>query len=156
MKKKKTHTGFQIDNTVHSLNVTVGEKATLKVKDIPKVTTTLINIFKIDMETWKSTPQGNATLVWKYYDGYYIKDNLPTEATWTWITRTIAETNNDGSVRYTTRLDESYKVSGDSFYTQNNISCLPLGTITVDEATIIRKSCYNIYYKLFYMEGKSG
>lgn len=90
------------------------------------------------METGKSTPQGNASLEgatfeWKYYDGYYTKYNLPPEATRTWTTKTIAETNSDGTIHYVTRLDEAYKVSGDSFYTQNNISVLPLGTITVEE-----------------------
>mgnify|MGYP007025201223 CR=1 FL=1 len=34
----------------------------MKVADTPKVTDTLIELFKIDMETQKSNPQGNATL----------------------------------------------------------------------------------------------
>ncbi len=60
--------------------------STLKVSDTPKVTDTLVELFKIDMETSKATPQGNASLegaefVWKYYDGYYTKDNLPSEPT---------------------------------------------------------------------------
>ena len=60
------------------------ETSTLKVSDTPKVTDTLVELFKIDMETGKATAQGNASLegaefVWKYYDGYYTKDNLPSE-----------------------------------------------------------------------------
>ena len=130
--------GFQLDETIYSVTVVAGEIATLKVSDTPKVTTTLIDLFKIDMETGSSTAQGNATLegatfVWKYYDGYYTKDNFPANATRTWTTKTIAETDSDGTIRYVTRLDEAYKVSGDSFYTQNDINCLPLGTITVEE-----------------------
>lgn len=137
-KETEAPLGFQVDETVYPLTVSAGETATLKVTDTPKVTTTLIDLFKIDMETGKSTPQGNASLEgatfeWKYYDGYYTKDNLPSEATRTWTTKTIAETASDGTVRYITRLDEAYKVSGDSFYTQTNISVLPLGTITVEE-----------------------
>lgn len=137
-KETEAPLGFQVDETVYPLTVSAGETATLKVSDTPKAITTLIDLFKIDMETGKSTPQGNASLEgatfeWKYYDGYYTKDNLPSEATRTWTTKTIAETASDGTVRYITRLDEAYKVSGDSFYTQNNISVLPLGTITVEE-----------------------
>ena len=106
--------------------------------DTPKVTDTLIELFKIDMETSKADPQGNASLegaefVWKYYDGYYTKDNLPAEPTRTWTTKTKAEKGSDNAIHYITRLADSYKVSGDSFYTQNGTVCLPLGTITVEE-----------------------
>ena len=76
------------------------------------------------MEISKATPQGNASLegaefVWKYYDGYYTKDNLPSEPTRTWTTKTIAEKDSNNEVHYITRLADSYKVLGDSFYTQN-------------------------------------
>lgn len=71
--------------------------------------------------------------VWKYYDGYYTKDNLPAEPTRTWTTKTKAEKGSDNAIHYITRLADSYKVSGDSFYTQNGTVCLPLGTITVEE-----------------------
>jgi LPXTG-motif cell wall-anchored protein len=90
------------------------------------------------MDTSKGTPQGNAALegaefVWKYYDGYYTRDNLPSAPTRTWTTRTKAEKGSDGTAHYITRLADFYKVSGDSFYTQNGSICLPLGTITVEE-----------------------
>ena len=83
----------------------------MKVSDTPKVTDTLIELFKIDMETQKDNPQGNASLAgaeftWKYYAGFYNKDNLPAEATRTWVTKTIAETDSDG----TTPLH--HKISG--------------------------------------------
>ena len=131
--------GYQLDKTVYSLSVKAGETATLKVSDTPKVTDTLIDLFKIDMETGKATAQGNASLegaefVWKYYDGFYNKDNLPAEATRTWTTKTIAEKDSDGTVHYVSRLADAYKVSGDSFYTQDGKNCLPLGTITVEES----------------------
>ena len=92
------------------------------------------------METSKSTAQGNASLegaefVWKYYDGYYTKENLPSEPTRTWTTKTIAEKDSKNEVHYITHLADVYKVSGDSFYTQNGTICLPLGTITVEEKT---------------------
>ena len=138
VKETKAPKGFQLDKNVYTMTVKVNETTTLKVSDIPKVTDTLVELFKIDMETSKATPQGNASLegaefVWKYYDGYYTKDNLPSEPTRTWTTKTIAEKDSNNEVHYITRLTDSYKVSGDSFYTQNGTICLPLGTITVEE-----------------------
>ena len=90
------------------------------------------------METGKSTPQGNASLesaefTWSYYDGYYNADNLPAKATRTWTTKTVAEKDRDGTIHYVSRLADSYKVSGDSFYTQDGKNVLPLGTLTVTE-----------------------
>ena len=130
--------GYKLDSTVHSLNVEVGKTATLTVADTPKVTETLIDLFKIDMETGKSTPQGTASLegaefTWSYYDGYYNADNLPAKATHTWTTKTVAEKDRDGTIHYVSRLADSYKVSGDSFYTQDGKNVLPLGTFTVTE-----------------------
>ena len=127
-----------MDKTVYPLAIKAGEIATLKVSDTPKVTDTLIELFKIDMETQKDNPQGNASLAgaeftWKYYAGFYNKENLPAEATRTWVTKTIAEKDSDGAIHYITRLADKYKVSGDSFYTQDGKNVLPLGTLTVEE-----------------------
>ena len=90
------------------------------------------------METQKDDPQGNASLAgaeftWKYYAGFYNKDNLPAEATRTWVTKTIAEKDSDGTIHYVTKLADTYKVSGDSFYMQDGKAVLPLGTLTVEE-----------------------
>ena len=139
VQESKAPKGFQLDSKVYSIKVTAGETATLKVTDTPKATTTLIDLFKIDMETGKATPQGISSLeggefVWKYYDGYYTIDNLPSEPTRTWVTQTQSEKDNDGAIHYITRLADSYKVSGDSFYSQNGTNCLPLGTVTVEES----------------------
>ena len=140
VKETKAPKGFQLDKNVYTMTVKVNETTTLKVSDKPKVTDTLVELFKIDMEISKATPQGNASLegaefVWKYYDGYYTKDNLSSEPTRTWTTKTIAEKDSNNEVHYITRLADSYKVLGDSFYTQNGTICLPLGTITVEEKT---------------------
>lgn len=138
IKELSAPTGYKVDNTVYSLKIEAGKTATLKVADTPKVTDTLIELFKIDMETQKSNPQGNATLegakfTWKYYAGYYNKDNLPAEPTRTWTTKTIAEKDSDGTIHYVTRLADAYKVAGDSFYMQDGKAVLPLGTLTVEE-----------------------
>ena len=140
VKETKTPKGFQLDKNTYTLTVKAGETATLKVSDTPKVTDTLIELFKIDMETGKASAQGNASLegaefVWKYYDGYYTKDNLPSKPSRTWTTKTKTEKASDNTIHYITRLADSYKVSGDSFYTQNGTICLPIGTITVEEKT---------------------
>ena len=99
------------------MTIKAGETATLKVSDTPKVTDTLIELFKIDMETQKDNQQGNASLAgaeftWKYYAGFYTKDNLPAEATRTWVTKTIAEKDSDGTIHYVTKLADTYKVVG--------------------------------------------
>ena len=130
--------GYKLDTTVRSLNVEAGKTAVLNVSDVPKVTETLVDLFKIDMETGKATAQGDAALAgaeftWHYYDGLYTKDNLPEKATRTWVTKTVAEKDSDGNTHYVTKLTDAYKVSGDAFYTQNEKSVLPLGTLTVEE-----------------------
>ena len=130
--------GYKLDTTVYSLKVEAGKTATLNVSDVPKVTETLVDLLKIDMETGKATAQGNAALTgaeftWHYYDGLYTKDNLPEKATRTWVTKTVAEKDSDGNIHYVTKLTDAYKVSGDAFYTQNEKSVLPLGTLTVEE-----------------------
>jgi len=130
--------GYKLDTTVHSLKVEAGKTAVLNVSDVPKVTETLVDLFKIDMETGKATAQGNAALTgaeftWHYYDGLYTKDNLPEKATRTWATKTVAEKDSNGNIHYVTKLADAYQVSGDTFYTQNEKSVLPLGTLTVEE-----------------------
>ena len=130
--------GYKLDTTVRSLKVEAGKTTTLNVSDVPKVTETLVDLFKIDMETGKATAQGDAALAgaeftWHYYDGLYTKDNLPEKATRTWVTKTVAEKDSNGTVHYVTKLVDAYKVSGDVFYTQNEKNVLPLGTLTVEE-----------------------
>ena len=137
VKELKAPLGYQLDETVYSLNVEAGKTATLKVSDTPKVTNMAIELLKIDMEMKKDNPQGSASLegaefTWKYYDGFYNKNNLPSEATRTWVTKTIPE-EIDGEMHYVTKLAESYKVSGDGFYMLGGSVILPLGTLTVEE-----------------------
>ena len=138
IKELSAPAGYKVDKTIYPLTIKAGETATLKVSDTPKATDTLIELFKIDMETQKDNPQGNASLAgaeftWKYYAGFYNKDNLPAEATRTWVTKTIAETDSNGTTHYITKLADAYKVSGDSFYMQDGKAVLPLGTLTVEE-----------------------
>ena len=62
VKETKTPKGFQLDKNIYTMTVKADETSTLKVSDTPKATGTLIELFKIDMETSKATPQGNASL----------------------------------------------------------------------------------------------
>ena len=55
----------------------------------------------------------------------------PSRRNSTWVTKTIAETDSDGTTHYITKLADAYKVSGDSFYMQDGKAVLPLGTLTV-------------------------
>lgn len=103
IKELSAPAGYKVDSTVYSLNVEAGKTATLNVSDTPKVTDTLIELFKIDMETQKDAPQGDASLegaefTWKFYAGHYTADNLPSEPTKTWVTKTIAEKDGDIAV----------------------------------------------------------
>lgn len=139
IKELSAPTGFKVDSTVYTLTVKAGETAILKVSDTPKATSTEIELFKIDMETGKAEAQGAASLegaefVWNYYDGYYTKETLPSEPTRTWTTKTVAETDRDGTTHYVTGLDNAYKVSGDDFYVMDGKNVLPLGTLTVQES----------------------
>ena len=138
IKELSAPAGYKLDKTVYPLSVEAGKTATLSVSDTPKVIDTLIELFKIDMETGKATAQGNASLegaefTWNFYAGYYTADNLPSEPTRTWTTKALAEKDSDGTVHYVSRLADKYKVSGDSFYTQDGAAVLPLGTLTVEE-----------------------
>ena len=79
IKELSAPAGYKVDTNIYSLKVEAGKTATLNVSDTPKVTDTLIELFKIDMETQKDNPQGNASLAgaeftWKYYTGFYNKD----------------------------------------------------------------------------------
>lgn len=122
--------GFALDTTVHSVTVTSGETATVRVTDYPQSDPVSILLGKVDAETTADMPQGSASLegaefTVKYYDGYY-SSTPSVSPTRTWVMRT--------DERGFTRLGESYKVSGDDFYYMSTGDItLPLGTITIQE-----------------------
>ena len=159
IKELSAPAGYKVDKTIYSLKVEAGKTATLKVSDTPKVTDTLIELFKIDMETQKDNPQGNASLAgaeftWKYYAGFYTKDNLPTEATRTWVTKTIAETDSDGTTHYITKLLRCReKVDGvycgyNTYYGGNGISTQsPIFEYTYNGTYYREQTAQNISHK---------
>ena len=114
IKELSAPAGYKVDKTVYSLEVEAGKTATLKVSDTPKVTDTLIELFKIDMETQKGNPQGNASLAgaeftWKYYAGFYNKGNLPAEATRTCVSISILKSSIKVSVTF--GVSDTFKVA---------------------------------------------
>ena len=49
IKELSAPAGYKVDKTIYPLTIKAGETATLNVSDTPKVTDTLIELFKIDM-----------------------------------------------------------------------------------------------------------
>lgn len=131
VKELEAPKGFEVDDTIYTLDIEAGKKSELILEDVAKYTFPEIEIIKKDIDTTK--PQGDASLeeatfTWKYYDGYYTKDTLPNSALKTWTTKSIYQ---DG--RYISKLEDVYKVDGDDFYTDGKRVVLPLGTLVVEE-----------------------
>lgn len=129
--------GYDVDQTSHGVTVTRGQTVTTNVTEKPKNDPIGLEIVKNDAETLD--PQGDANLAGaeftvKYYDGFYTKDNLPSNATRTWVVATKEVTYSTGKKGYVASLSNSNKVSGDDFYTdENGAITLPLGTISIEE-----------------------
>lgn len=126
--------GYALDSTVGSINVTASQTSTVSVTDTPVNDPVRISINKIDSATGEAA-QGGASLegaefTVKYYAGYYNAGNLPANATRTWVLKTMKT----ASGKYIAALDDSYKISGDEFYkVSNGLAVLPLGTISIEE-----------------------
>ncbi len=130
--------GYKLDTKVHTVKVTSGQTAVVKVQDAPLNDPAAIELNKIDADTGE-TVQGAASLAGaeftvKYYKGFYTEETLPSTATRTWVIATKAVKHSDGTTHYSTGLHDNYKVSGDALYksTQGRAT-LPLGTITIEE-----------------------
>ena len=133
VKESKASKGYCLDDDKHPITVKSGETTTLNVTEEPGNDPTIITLNKIDKDTGEVT-QANASLegaqfTFKYYDGYYTRETLPAQATRTWV----QETRKLGNT-FSTRLSDSYKVSGDDYFRDpNGNPVLPLGTITIEE-----------------------
>ena len=125
--------GYALDSTVGSINVTASQTSTVSVTDTPVNDPVRISINKIDSATGE-TAQGGASLegaefTVKYYAGFYDAGNLPANATRTWVIKTVK----NASGKYVTALRDDCKVSGDDFYKLGNTAVLPLGTLSIEE-----------------------
>ena len=138
VKETSAPKGYKLDTKVHTVKVTSGQTAVVKVQDTPLNDPVAIELNKIDADTGE-TVQGAASLAGaeftvKYYKGFYTEETLPSTATRTWVIATKAVKHSDGTTHYSTGLHDNYKVSGDALYksTQGRAT-LPLGTITIEE-----------------------
>ena len=138
IKETKAPTGYALDTKVYPVTVTANKTATVSVQDTPLEDPAVVEIQKVDADTGEEV-QGGASLAgaeftFKYYAGYYTQENLPANATRTWVMQTKEIINSSGKAVYMTRLSDEYKVSGDEFYrAPSGRATLPLGTITVEE-----------------------
>ena len=132
--------GYDVDQTSHGVTVTRGQTVTTNVTEKPKNDPIGLEIVKNDAETLD--PQGDANLAGaeftvKYYDGFYTKDNLPSNATRTWVLQTKQVTYSNGKKVYVAgfNITGSYiKDRSDTLYTNTNgVATLPLGTISIEE-----------------------
>ena len=138
VKETSAPKGYKLDTKVHTVKVTSGQTAVVKVQDTPLNDPAAIELNKIDADTGE-TVQGAASLAGaeftvKYYKGFYTEETLPSTATRTWVIATKAVKHSDGTTHYSTGFHDNYKVSGDALYksTQGRAT-LPLGTITIEE-----------------------
>lgn len=136
-KETKASKGYSLDPSVYVVQVTENETATFSSTESPLHDPAGIVLQKIDRETGE-LPQGGASLAGaeftiRYYDGYYTAEDLPEQATRTWVIRTNEERTPDGFNRYIARLDKNYFVGGDDFFMEEERAVIPLGTISIEE-----------------------
>ena len=137
VKETKAASGYELDDTIYTVNVTAGSTTTkpvqLKVKDMPKNVLPAIEITKIvNGEETEACPSLEGTqFTVMYYDGYYTSNNLPSTPLKTWIFET--KKSSDGS--YLVLFTEDYLVKNisDELYNIDGKTVLPLGTITIQE-----------------------
>ncbi len=137
-------TGYDLDETVYTLEVEAGETAELEVTDSPQNDPLTMCVRKLDAETGGTTALGAASLegaefTVTYYGGYFDTAEEAQAAasagevtTRTWVLRT----DEDGytSVASAALYPDTYLVGGDDFYySTSGAVTIPLGTVTVQE-----------------------
>lgn len=136
VKEITASTGYDLDENTYSVTVVKDQTVSANSNETPGNDPIGIEIVKNDVETL-GLPQGDATLegaefTIKYYDGYYTKNNLPENATRTWVVKTINRKN-----KYVAEITYSNSFikekSDELFYDEAGSPVLPLGTISVEE-----------------------
>ena len=131
IKEIKAPNGFLINTQVYDVDVEVNKSKNVDVYDEPIADPVGLLIRKVDSRTGQSNPSlAGAEFIVKFYAGQYADGVDPAsqgvQPTRTWI----LGTDTDGLIY----LNDSYKVSGDSYYYNGtNNPTLPLGTITMQE-----------------------
>lgn len=137
IKETKAPLGYELSKTVTTAVVPDSGTKTVTVSDKPIDDPAAIVIKKLDRITGKEI-QGGASLAGaqftvKYYNGLYTKNNLPQNATRTWVIETKMADLGDGQNTAVAILDDGYKVAGDPFYKVGNFVTIPRGTVTIQE-----------------------
>lgn len=136
VKEITASTGYDLDENTYSVTVVKDQTVRANSNETPGNDPIGIEIVKNDVETL-GLPQGDATLegaefTVKYYDGYYTKNNLPENATRTWVVKTINIKNKYvAGITYSNSFIK--EKSDELFYDEVGAPVLPLGTISVEE-----------------------
>lgn len=136
VKEITASTGYDLDENTYSVTVVKDQTVSANSNETPGNDPIGIEIVKNDVETL-GLPQGDATLegaefTVKYYDGYYTKNNLPENATRTWVVKTINRKNKYvAGITYSNSFIK--EKSDELFYDEAGEPVLPLGTISVEE-----------------------
>lgn len=136
VKEITASTGYDLDENTYSVTVVKDQTVRANSNETPGNDPIGIEIVKNDVETL-GLPQGDATLegaefTVKYYDGYYTKNNLPENATRTWVVKTINRKNKYvAGITYSNSFIK--EKSDELFYDEAGAPVLPLGTISVEE-----------------------
>ena len=136
VKEITASTGYDLDENTYSVTVVKDQTVRAESSETPGNDPIGIEIVKNDAEN-KGMPQGDATLegaefTVKYYNGYYTKDNLPENATRTWVVKTINRKNKYvAGITYSNSFIK--EKSDELFYDEAGAPVLPLGTISIEE-----------------------
>ena len=136
VKEITASTGYDLDENTYSVTVVKDQTVSANSNETPGNDPIGIEIVKNDVETL-GLPQGDATLegaefTVKYYDGYYTKNNLPENATRTWVVKTINRKNKYvAGITYSNSFIK--EKSDELFYDEAGAPVLPLGTISIKE-----------------------
>ena len=136
VKEITASTGYDLDENTYSVTVVKDQTVRANSNETPGNDPIGIEIVKNDVEIL-GLPQGDATLegaefTVKYYDGYYTKNNLPENATRTWVVKTINRKNKYvAGITYSNSFIK--EKSDELFYDEAGAPVLPLGTISVEE-----------------------
>ena len=126
--------GYTVDGAKHTVKVEADKTTDLKVSETPLMAPIDIVVKKVDAETGKSKPQGDASFegaeyTVRFYDGQY-KTGEEADASNTLKKTWVFKTDANGVIHFTA----NQKVSGDDFYLDaNGNPALPIGTVTIQE-----------------------
>ncbi len=142
LKETKAPKGYAIDEKTYSIEIISKNTTKIRVSDTPLCDLMGLELTKIDQDS-KGTANvkslEGAQFEVKYYaidpDDYKDASDLTgLNASRTWVIETKAE-EVKGKKVYRAGLGDLWKISGDDFYYQDGVVCLPIGILTLEEIT---------------------